>query len=794
MNTYKIALAILSTLASLVLSAQTYTGKVYSIQVSKKGVSKEVPLSDVVVTDGKSVTTTKADGTFVFETSSNPSYIAVTAPSGFSPSTFYHPIEGNSQQYRFLLDKVVEKKNGSTKFIVVNDLININNARWVVDLKQQAFYHDASFVVVTGKGGDTRSLELEKELGLPVYLATSGVGRTDGFPQNYSFIKGGVHFVVLSSSDSLQHPVLWLKSMLTNVGISTPSILITNSEIVKHDGDVLSAKGDSLHLSDFNVRAIVDGGSSLNLYDYTGKFTTSTICTAPLTSGGIDHSPAGFRLVSVTNKGSITTETVLTNAPDVATIVSPNDTAYIEDNKIRFYANVNGSSSPIRRVRIGISRDSVGYKWNDLNRVTAWTWSGFYVMVPADTAAQYSLKLEAFTESGQILTAEKNIVVSTRKDSSAHFKGIWGNLGGSATHNANVPIPFSGRMNHLWTANPQGSTLFSSPVIADSIVVTALTNDLAYNKSELAAFHVNTGKSLWHFFPKSAIKNTFVSNGRNLFTTDVLGNVYAIEMNTGMPVWQTTLNKSSYFYTGSALLDSLYFTGNEHGVTALRSTDGTVVWSMNSNLSSNRCESTLTIGDGILLSQNRMGELVGINAKTGSLVWTSTNVNRSIKSHSTSFSNGLFHVVSGDRYLAIEARSGAIITDVTLPDSASTKSIPLVCENVLIYGSINSGMVAFDLLNKKIRWKVDVGGALVNTLPRMHEHLKTVETSAVKIGNYIVFGASDGFLYVVRFDNGFVTQKITLGAPILSTIAITNDMLFVTDFSGNISAFRIMGE
>ena len=793
MNKYKVALAIPFTLASLLLSAQTYTGKVYSVQTSKKGISKEVPLSEVVVTNGMSVTTTRSDGTFELESlsKSKPSYLAITTPDGYSASNFYQSVSGNTQSYQFQLTKIAEKRSGSTKFIIVNDIAQAQSERWVASLKQQAFYSGVSFVVSTGKA--VGKLDLEKELGMPVYHASYGNGKADEFPKNYSFIRGGVYFVVLSApSDSLQRPIHWLKKMLIGVGRSYPTILITSSAIIKHAGEYLSASGDTLSLNDFNVKAIVDGGKDINLYDYTGKLTTSTICTAPLTSGGEDHSPAGFRLVSVTDKGVITTETILSNVPNIATIVSPGDTAYVEDNKIRFYANVNSSQSSIKRVRIGISKDSLGYKWSELNNVSPWTWSGFYVLTPADTASRYSIKLEYFTEGGQMLAAEKNISLVLQKDSTVLSKGLWGNLGGNAGHDANVRIPFVGKLWHQWTASPQGATLFSSPMVADSVVVTPLTNDLAFNKSELTAFHVKTGKSLWHFFPKGAVKNTFIVDGKNVVATDILGNVYAIDGHTGLPVWETSLgNDKSYYYIGSAFVDSLYFTGNADRIAALKLSDGSVAWSLGPDLIYNGCESTLTVGDGILLIQNRKGGLSGINARTGEIAWSTSSAVLPLSSISSSFSNGTFHVVSGNKYLAIDSKNGIVTKTAELPFTISTKSIPLISDNLLIFGSINNGLVAYDLQDNRLLWNVEVGTALVNTLPAVQEHLKTVETSPVKVGSYVVFGASDGYLYVTNISNGAVVQKINLGAPVLSSIAVVGDMLFVTDLSGNISAFKL---
>ena len=57
----------------------------------------------------------------------------------------------------------------------------------------------------------------------------------------------------------------------------------------------------------------------------------------------------------------------------------------------------------------------------------------------------------------------------------------------------------------------------------------------------------------------------------------------------------------------------------------------------------------------------------------------------------------------------------------------------------------------------------------------------------------IVFGASDGYLYVTSIANGDIKQKINLGAPIFSTVAAVGGFLFVTDLSGNIFVVSLTG-
>jgi len=792
MNIYTIALAIPLLLASVALSAQTVTGKVYYTQTSKRGIAKETPLSEVMVTDGTSITTTRSDGSFELATSPQSTYIAITTPDGYTTSRFFQPVSSETLSYQFPLSKSDRNKSKATRFIIVNDAVSSPDIAWVGNLKQQAFYSDAKFIVNTGKHTLESSSIIEKELAIPVYSTVSSQSVPPLLPSYYSFVRGGIHFVALSAaSNNQQHPIRWLREALATVGRTTPTILINGSTVKNNDSETLSASGDTLRLADYNIKAIIDGHTNINLYDYRGKEVTSTIYTAPPTSGGIDHSPEGFRLVSINKKGEITTETALTNVASMATLVSPGDTAYIEDGKLRFYANVYSSQSPVSRVRVGVSKDSVSYKWCELNKASAWTWSGFYVITPTDSVDKYYTKLEAFAKSGDITTSEKTVTISTAitdstliaKENLAKHQGY-----------ANNYTSFTGTISQMWTANPQGSILFSSPVVIDSIVVIPSTNDLAFTKSEIVAFDIKTGKSIWHFFPKGIIKNTFTVEGANFIATDIFGNVYSISSQTGIPNWQSVLDKEKRpdHFTAGAFYDSLYIYGSNSSITALHCKDGAVAWSLNHLSILNACESALTVGNGIILALNHEGCFVGIDARTGKTAWSTTYNGSLYSGFCVSFSNGLFHVISGNKYVSIDPKNGSVTKAATLPATISTKSTPLQSDSKLIYGTTNNGMVAYDLQSGKTAWSVEVGTALVNTLPNTQERQKTVETAPVKVGRFIVFGASDGFLYVVDIANGMVKQKVNLGAPILSTPAIAGGNLYITDLSGNISVFKLL--
>lgn len=116
-------------------------------------------------------------------------------------------------------------------------------------------------------------------------------------------------------------------------------------------------------------------------------------------------------------------------------------------------------------------------------------------------------------------------------------------------------------------------------------------------------------------------------------------------------------------------------------------------------------------------------------------------------------------------------------------------STPLVTDKIIVTGTSAEGLVAWDRYSSKELWKVKPVTSLLYTAPYSKPPASTVETSPIAVGDMIVFGASDGYLYAIDSGNGRIRCKINLGAPVFSTACLAGDLLYVADFSGNISAF-----
>ena len=112
-------------------------------------------------------------------------------------------------------------------------------------------------------------------------------------------------------------------------------------------------------------------------------------------------------------------------------------------------------------------------------------------------------------------------------------------------------------------------------------------------------------------------------------------------------------------------------------------------------------------------------------------------------------------------------------------------------DKYLVVSTSNKGVVAFDRLTFKEVWNYRTGTSLFYTVPYSYSHECTVEVSPVLVGATVFFGASDGHLHAVDLDTGAYRGKRALGAPVFSSVAVSGNCLFVTDFGGNIYNFRL---
>lgn len=137
----------------------------------------------------------------------------------------------------------------------------------------------------------------------------------------------------------------------------------------------------------------------------------------------------------------------------------------------------------------------------------------------------------------------------------------------------------------------------------------------------------------------------------------------------------------------------------------------------------------------------------------------------------------------------MSVHTGQILAKKKLPYSVDVTSTPLVTEDAIIFGTARNGMVALDRENLERRWNYMTGDALIYTSPYVCTPASQIESSPVKSGKLVLFGASDGAFYALDCADGNLCWKHSVGAPVMSTVAVSGNMMFGADYAGNVYGF-----
>lgn len=98
--------------------------------------------------------------------------------------------------------------------------------------------------------------------------------------------------------------------------------------------------------------------------------------------------------------------------------------------------------------------------------------------------------------------------------------------------------------------------------------------------------------------------------------------------------------------------------------------------------------------------------------------------------------------------------------------------------------------MALDKETLELKWNYRTRSSLVFTVPYSQKPAASIETSPLLGGNVVYIGASDGVIYGINKTDGTLLWKHETGAPVFATLALSGNMLFAVDLSGNVYAFR----
>lgn len=720
----------------------------------------EPGVAEAAVSDGLNVTKTDAEGRFSLAANhAKARFVSLSVPNGARVARHYIPIAKGTASYDFALRPWAPSAKGPHTFIQITDTEMSGGPgpqyrTMSEELRGLAASEKAAFVIHTGDICYERGLKEHialtnsENMGVLVFWAIGNHDLVRGKygealferiygPTWYSFNAGGTHYVVLPMPNGDHRPsyttsevAQWLANDLAAIPQDTPVIVICHDLLFQGNRFVYGG----VDLSRHHLKAWLYGHWHISHARRQGAVTT--YCTSTPEKGGIDASPAAFRVIRTDPQGALTSE--LRYAP--------------VDGVLSAQLTTTGTLA-VNAYKTSAATIAVDADGHPLRRLSPWAWA-----LP-------------------IKGSGPRVVTARFAD------------GTTLTQ----PVAPSDRI--LWATHAGGEILFSSPVAADGRLYVGTADENLAGQGGVAAFDAATGRPLWKAQTRSSVKNAITAAKGRVFAQDAEGWVYAFAGTDGELLWECKLPTAPLpgLVSGLMLDDGTLYAGAGQSLTAFDPATGEKRWQGGGWRLREGTPDRPILADGALILGSHWDALYANDAETGKRLWGKAGPDFRFRgSVAAPDPDGKSVWVTARQTLyRLEARTGKEVARKALGFSVENGGQPLVAGNLIVLTTVDAGLVALDRATLKEVWRLPVGEGLTYTAPYSHKPQRPIHGSAVHVGDTVITAANDGAVYAADLATGRMLWRQSLGAPLLGTPLVFDGRLFVADLGGAVWCLRI---
>lgn len=359
--------------------------------------------------------------------------------------------------------------------------------------------------------------------------------------------------------------------------------------------------------------------------------------------------------------------------------------------------------------------------------------------------------------------------------SSPSWAADWSSFRGGQQRLGAADSTLSPPVSERWHFAAEGPT-YSSPVISGNIAYIGSQDNNIY------AIDITTGSKKWSFMTGGAVDSSPAVSAGKLYAASKDGTVYCLDAATGNLIWKTPLtgeHSSSILVTDGKVI--LGTGALETSVKALNADTGAVEWTL---ATGQMVYSSASVLNGIIYIGSNDGKIYAINPADGSKKWD-FQTNGGIYYSSPAATEAAIFVAPGDfdrNIYSLDPADGKVLWSYKVPgEGKMSVSSPAADANAVYVSAGYSGIQLFALspADGTLLWKANTGKAT------KHGFL-----SSPAVGKeYIWTGSGDGLLIAVDKTTGAEKVRVNVGAPILSSPALTADKILVATTDGVLYAF-----
>ncbi len=796
--------------------AAPVTGTVY-VDLDRDGLfsTGDRPLAGVVVGwETTAFATTGADGRYQLPEPSPgkpPGIVWASVPDGYEPGPVWARVDTRARGERIHdLGLRPASATGPLQFVHASDthLGNVSTPEMQVALRQAADLAPAPhFLVITGDlTANTAASELAgfdvaiAELTVPFVPVVGNHDWHDGGPKYrerfgppmYSFSTGGAHFIVLNFNDREDSILDFVLEdlRLHPRAAEDPVVVFTHAPPDDHVVEVLAELGvDYLFTGHVHSNRVLRRSGML---EYN---------TQALAMGGFDYTPAGYRVVSMTDAGLVVEHHTVVDER-IARMMWPREGDCIPAGPTPVIAAVELGAT---RARVSVSVD--GGAPLALAPRGGWTW-GRELDVPTGWHT-LDLLAQAGTNAPDVRQQLRFCVVARAPERGAG--GDWSQLGGSAMHSGVAPTPtgvaparLAPPLRTVWARTVGGHLLGGSPVIAGTRVLVPVVDYAAGDAGGLVAFDLRSGRELWHARAGAAVHGTPVTDGARVITLDVDGMLRAHDVATGALVWSHDAAEGIGGWqrsttTTPALADGVVVVTVQQRVRALDAATGALLWEDRLGTEEiSHSRAAPLIAGGLVVATTGRGKdgLIAWELRSGQRRWRSDpRVSRSLAAAPVSDGVHVYAINVQSEVFALRLATGGLKWQRQLyghDDSGlidwrfGPLATPALTGGTLYLPTPKRRLWALDVDDGLTRWRHDAQPGMLRMLPLYGRGAHGFVSSPVVSGSWLWLAGADGLLRALSLESGALVWQANLGTPLVSGLAAAGDFLVVASYDGTV--------
>lgn len=793
------------------LAFSNFKGKVYNDLNKNKIFDKgDIPVEGVLVTNSNEVVKTNKKGEFILPNTSRERFIYISTPNGYDClNKFYINVSEKVTNYDFPLTAI--KKKETANFLQITDTETFDYNDWVENVKEYSKNEQLDFIVHTGdicyeKGLNFHAKNINTEkMGLPVKYCIGNHDLVKGKygeelyeslfgPVWYSFDYANTHFVVLpmkggdhKPSYTLKEILTWLKNDLAHMDKNKSLVVFNHDLWSRNEKFVFESEGVKVDLNEYNLAGWIYGHWHNNFTESYNNGQFKAVCSSPPDKGGIDHSPSNFILYSIGKDKILNLEERYSYLHNHIELVSPSQDIKNVSNNKHLSVVVYNSASAAKSVSYRIKDKTKD--WTTLNQENDWRWTSDLSSSNLKGDQEIEFKIE-YRDGITVIKSEKvefeNSVLDIKlgKTIDNHVSNI----------ELNSEESYS-RLNlhQVWNNSILGKNWMANPVLKDQIIVCAGIDDFKLKDCGLSAFNAKTGKKLWEFKTKNSIKNSISIYENTVLATDAEGICYAVDLKSGKLNWKKPLGQKFLpaYVSGNVIEKGIFYTGAEKYLQAIDIKSGKTLWTNDSWSGGEGTASTMTVVDDYLITGSHWRAVYIHDKKTGKVVKKHSDNKMSSCSSSQVYDENYIYFISADKIVLLDRKTLEVSKTFELNMDLHVSTSPVLTDKYILLGTSKEGLIAIDKKNGELVWKVQTEESLVYSAPYKKPMSSAIESTASIYKGNVFVGATDGYIYQIKLSTGELLGKYTVGSPIFSSVIISGNMMYVNDFSGNLSAFHL---